>query len=232
MTAATTTPLDDGREGADERVEPAAADARAAPLDAGAGGLADLAEDLRHEGQGGAHGVGGVGEVGEVSGARPGPLAPPGGHGEDEGELFRAAAEEVAAAGAVDGEEAAVAGVPHGPALELDGGGGAVADHDLAGVLLVPPEGGHVEGGAVQDAELAGAGLAGPVGAPGGEPVRGDAARGALPEPAGDGGHEALGDGGGEDVVADASSWMKTVPGAIGPGCPGVPRRLRRSARR
>ncbi|CAM5710809.1 hypothetical protein SALBM135S_06453 [Streptomyces alboniger] len=193
--------LDDGREGADQRVEPAPADTGAAPLDAGAQGLADLAEDLGDEGEGGPHGVGGIGEVGEVPGPRSVLLPPPGGHGEDEGELLGAAAEEVAAAGAVDGEEAAVAGALDGAALELGGGGRPVADHDLAGVLLVPPERGHVVVGAVQDAELARPGLAGPVRAPGGEAVGGGDA--ALPEPPPESGHQPFDDGGAEHVVPD-----------------------------
>src|SRR5690606_16477077 len=97
--------------------------------------------------------------------------AAPGGHGEDQGELSGAAAEEVAAARAVDGEQPSVVGVRDGPALHFEGARGPAGDHERAGLLLVPAERGHVVVAAVQDAELAGAGLAGPVGAPGGEAV-------------------------------------------------------------
>ncbi|CAM5347232.1 hypothetical protein SGRI78S_01633 [Streptomyces griseus subsp. griseus] len=189
--------LHDGRERADEGVEPAALDPRCDLPGAGPARLADLPEDLGGVGEGGAGGVRGIGEVGEVSGAGAAALAAPGGHREDQGELSGSAAEEVAPARAVDGEQTAVAGVLDGPALHLQGAGGTAGDHDGAGLLLVPAERGHVVVAAVQDGQLAGAGLTGPVGAPGGEPVSGG-----VGEPAGDGGHEAVGRGLDQDVVA------------------------------
>src|SRR5262249_18738834 len=154
--------------------EAAASDAGPLLAHAGRDRLADLAAGVGEEGERGADRVGRVGEVGEVSGAGAVlPAAAPGGYGQHEGLLVGAAAEEVAAAGTVQGEQSPVGGALDGTALEFGGAGRPVADHHLPAVLLVPAEGGDVEGGAVQDAQLAGAGLAGPVGAPRGEPVGG-----------------------------------------------------------
>lgn len=194
-------PFDDGREGADEGIEAAALDPGALLGEAAAGRLADLAADLGDEGHRGADGVGRVGEVGEV--ARAGTVlaaAAANGDGQDEGLFVGAAAEQVAAAGAVEREETAVAGELDGPALEFGRAGRAVADHHLAGVLLEPAERGDVVVGAVQDAELAGARLAGPVGAPGGEAVAGAVAAEELR----DGRHQPLGHGCEQHVVADS----------------------------
>lgn len=196
----------DGREGADERVQAPAAHPGTVLAYPGAGRLADLAADLGEERHGGADGVGGVGEVGEVAGPGAGlTAAAAGGDGQDEGLFLRAAREEVASARAVDGEQSAVSRLCHGPVLEFDGAGRAVADHHLAAVLLVPAEGGDVVVAAVQDAELAGTGLAGPVGAPGGEPVGGaypTAGVVAVAQPSGDRRHESVADRGQQDVVA------------------------------
>lgn len=213
-------PLDDGREGAHEGVQPAALDPGPPLLHPGPRGLAHLAQHLGDEGHGRTDGVGGVDEVGEVAGAGTVLPAPSRGHGQHQGQLVGAAAEEVAAAGAVDGEQASVAGVLDGPALEFGGAGGPVAHHDLVRVLLVPAEGRHVVVAAVQDAELAGAGLAGPVGAPRGEPVGGAAARPGAVEPLRDGGHQPLADRFPEHVVADAVELEEDGAGGRGPGPP------------
>lgn len=60
--------FDDGREGADEGVEPAALDPRRVLPEPCPGRLDDLPDDLGDERQRGTHGVGRVGEVGEVTG--------------------------------------------------------------------------------------------------------------------------------------------------------------------
>lgn len=90
-------------------------------------------------------------------------------------------------------------GAHDGAPLQFEGARRSAGDHDVAGLLLVPAEGGDVVVAAVQNAQLAGAGLAGPVGAPRGEPV----AR-PVTEPVRDGGHQPVGGGLSEDVVADA----------------------------
>lgn len=219
-------PFDDGGEGAHQRVQPAAGYARTLRSDPGAHGLADLPAHLGDEGQGGAHGVGRVGEVGEVAGAGAGGRASAaGGDGQHQSLFPGAAAEEVAAAGAVLGEQSRVAGALDRAGLELGGAGGPVADHHLVACLLVPAEGGDVEVAAVQDAELAGAGLAGPVGAPGGEAVGGPVAAGA--QPAGDGGHQALVEGGEQDVVADAVELDEHRAGGGRAGRVGAPSAVR-----
>src|SRR5690606_29257665 len=225
-------PLDDGGEGPHERVEAAAGHARALSGEPGPGGLGDLAHDLGDEGQGGAHGVGGVAEVGEVARAGAGSgVAAAGRDGQHQGLLVGAASEQVAAAGAVVGEQPGVSGVGGGPAFEFGGAGGAVADHHLPAFLLVPAEGGDVVIAAVQDAELGGPGLAGPVGAPRGEPVGGAgpgggtgrrcrAGAGGPAEPAGDGGHQAPVHGVHQDVVADPVELAEDGAGGgrAGPG--------------
>ncbi|MFM9124945.1 MAG: AMP-binding enzyme, partial [Actinomycetota bacterium] len=151
---------DDHGDGAQERVAEAALHAGhdvAADLLRGGEQLAADVDDPEH--QRAEHRVR-VGEVREVVGAagRAGLQ-----RGDREARVLGVARDEVAAARAAAGEEAAPVGVA---ALDLRGARGVVRDDELAALLLVPAERGDVLVRAVQDAGLAGAGLRRPVALP------------------------------------------------------------------
>ena len=217
-----------------ERVEPAAGDPRpdvGAPLPAGRD---ELADDVDQRGDQRAQRVDRVGEVGVVAGAHPVPAGPvpartaaghEGQRAHGQADVLGVAGEQVAAAGAVDGEQAAAVGVP---ALDLGGVLGVRDGDHVVAVLLVPAEPEDVVVGAVQDAADAGAGLRAPVGVPVGQLVA------ALAQPGGERRHVAVAHGAPRGVVAQPVDLQEEHPGGVGGRCrwrPGGGRRGGRTAR-
>src|SRR4051794_28281855 len=96
------------------------------------------------------------------------------------------AGEQVAAAGAVTGQQSPAVGDAPLDLGRVDGVGDL---HDAVAVLVVPAETGDVVVGAVQDAADRGAGLRAPVGVPGRHGVA------ARPQPGGERGHPPVPDG-------------------------------------
>ena len=172
---------DDGGERAQQRVDPAALDARldaASPLPACRQALAADLDDGRHERPGR---LTGTREVAEVAGAGATLLAPAGAAHRQHGPLG-VAGEQVAVARAVVGQQTLAVGV--GP-LDRRRALRMVRHDDLAGRLVDPAERRHVGGRAVQDPALADAGLRRPAGLPADQLV------GAVAQPAMQGGHVA-----------------------------------------